>query len=340
VARALAFEGVSVAWRGGPERERAMRLFSDSEALTNEVDQPHARGFLSTMRGSACYFWGEFKAGREHSERAEQILRERCTGVALEIGNAQLYSMMCMHYLGEVGLVRDKVRVAMKEAEARGDLYTQTNFRGRIVPYMLLAADDPAEARRELTEAMKRWPERVYVQHLVELLAHASIDLYTGDGPGAYRRVLDRWPAIKGAFLMRIQLIYLNMLYIRGRSALAAAVKGPDRAALLRSVTRDAQLIEKEAMAWATPWDSLLRAGVAKLSGQEDAAAEQLASAAVAFDALDMALHASASRLRRGQLLGGDEGRRLVSEAESWMAAKSIRNADRTAAIMIAGFAD
>ena len=78
--------------------------------------------------------------------------------------------------------MRDKMRTAIQEAESLGNLHAETSFRGRILPYVLLAADNPTGARRELSEAMKRWPKNVYVQHLVELLAHASIDLYTAMG--------------------------------------------------------------------------------------------------------------------------------------------------------------
>ena len=136
---------------------------------------------------------------------------------------------------------------------------------------------------------------------------------------------------------MRVQLIHLNMLYIRGRAALAAAETTSNRGRLLRSATRDAVLIEREAMAWAQPFGTLLRAGVARLSGNVDAAAELLAAAADAFDSADMALHAAASRLRRGQLISGDEGRELARGAEAWMSSKAILNPDRTAAIMISG---
>jgi tetratricopeptide (TPR) repeat protein len=338
VARALAFEGGTEAWTGRSRRGRVNELFADAEALAGAVARPHVNALIPMLRGGACYFLGEFKEGLGHCERAEQLLRERCTGVAWELGTTQLYNMMCMHYLGELGRMREKADLAIWEAESRGDLYAQTSFRGRILPYVLLAADRPSEARRELTLAMKGWPAGVYIQHLVELLADASIDLYCGDGASAYRRVLDRWRAIQRVFLLRMQLLLLNMLYVRGRSALAAALQASGREPLLKSAERDARLIEREATTWATPWAKLLRAGVAQLRGDAEGAARMLATAAADFDAADMALHAAASRLRRGQLIGGDEGQALVREAESWMKSKSIRNPDRTAAIMVAGF--
>src|SRR5262249_1832631 len=47
-----------------------------------------------------------------------------------------------------------------------------------------------------------------------------------------------------------------------------------------------------------------------------------------------MALHAAVARRRRGQLLGGSDGRALVESADAWMQTKGIRNPARTAALL------
>lgn len=59
-----------------------------------------------------------------------------------------------------------------------------------------------------------------------------------------------------------------------------------------------------------------------------------LAAAERAFDGADMALHAASARWRRGELLGGDQGRALVQQAEAWMAGQRIRNPARMAAML------
>jgi hypothetical protein len=51
-----------------------------------------------------------------------------------------------------------------------------------------------------------------------------------------------------------------------------------------------------------------------------------------------MHLYAACARRRRGQLLGGDAGRRLVEEADAWMSGQAIRRPDRMADLLAPGF--
>jgi hypothetical protein len=50
-----------------------------------------------------------------------------------------------------------------------------------------------------------------------------------------------------------------------------------------------------------------------------------------------MKLHAMAMRRRRGELLGGDEGRALIAAADEWMTSQGIRNPVRMAAMIVPG---
>ena len=47
-----------------------------------------------------------------------------------------------------------------------------------------------------------------------------------------------------------------------------------------------------------------------------------------------MALHAAVARFRRGQWLGGDEGRAVVESTGAYMNAQRIRNPERMAAML------
>ena len=57
------------------------------------------------------------------------------------------------------------------------------------------------------------------------------------------------------------------------------------------------------------------------------------------FESADMGLFAASARRQLGQLRGGDEGRLLIEQADTWMSAQSIRNPARMASCLAPGFA-
>ena len=71
---------------------------------------------------------------------------------------------------------------------------------------------------------------------------------------------------------------------------------------------------------------ALARAGISSLSGEREKAIAFLSGAADAFDGADMALYSAVTRLRRGELVGGDEGRRSDRSAVEWMSSQNVRN--------------
>ena len=128
---------------------------------------------------------------------------------------------------------------------------------------------------------------------------------------------------------------------MRARSALAlAAASPPMRAGLLDAAARDADRIGRQKLGLTQPVSRLLEAGVASLDGRTDRALQALGEAIDGFETLEMALHAAAARWRRGQLLGGNDGRSLRTAAESYMRSEAIKKPDRMVAMLAPGFPD
>ena len=67
--------------------------------------------------------------------------------------------------------------------------------------------------------------------------------------------------------------------------------------------------------------------------------AMKIEAAEAGFVASDTALYAAAARRRRGQLLGGEEGKELVAAADTWMRSEGIVRPDRVAAMIVPGCA-
>jgi hypothetical protein len=229
----------------------------------------------------------------------------------------------------------------LREAAERGDLYATIAHATGLPNMVWLAGGDPEEARRQTEEAMRRWSRQTFqVAHWWHLLAETQIDLYQGEGVRALDRMHDAWPQLKASLLLQVQLTRLEAWHLRARAALRAAevATGSTRTDLLEAAERDAGRIERERMPWSDPLAALLRAGVAAARGQVERAEGLLAGAVPGCEAAGMALYAAAACHRRGELLGGDEGRALGREVAAWMRGQGVIDPGRMVAMLAPGF--
>ncbi len=226
----------------------------------------------------------------------------------------------------------------LKDAHLRGDLYEETNLRARVAYAVLLVLDKPEKARQEIRETLARWSHRgYYVQHYYDLFGQAEIDLYEGNVEAAWQRVVSNWPAFRRSLLRRIQLVFLESCHLHARTVLAAVAAGKLSGRHLKLAERDARHIERAAMPWSDPFAQLIRASVAALRGDTHTAVAFLASAESGFETTDAGLYSAAARSRRGELVGGTEGERLITEAEAWMTSKRVANPVRLRMLLAPG---
>jgi hypothetical protein len=254
------------------------------------------------------------------------------------MATAQRFLLYALMNLGEIAELRRRLPLVLATAREQGNRYLTTDLR-TAMNIAWLIDDDPERARAEVDEAMREWSQESFVlQHYYALQARTHVDLYTGDGPSAWTRVEEQWPAMKGSLLLRIQTVRIEAWYFRARSAIAAAASGEDASSLLSVADRAARRIDGERMAWSAPVASLLRAGTARMRGQVDRADTHLSEAVNAFERVDMHLLTAVARRRLGELRGGDEGRRLVREADAWMTRQRIAEPRRIARMLAPGF--
>jgi hypothetical protein len=137
--------------------------------------------------------------------------------------------------------------------------------------------------------------------------------------------------------LLRIQSVRIESAFLRARCALAAAVADGDKEAMLADAEQMARRIEKELMMWGDPIAKLIRANASWIRGESEPAISLLGSAAVEFEAADMALLAMVARRCLGELVGGDEGNTEVSGAKEWMTRQNIRAPERMTSMYAPG---
>jgi hypothetical protein len=342
VARALAIEGCYVAMRGRKGMKRARRLIAASRTLAERVKEPYALALATLAAGAAAWLDGRWREARRLSETAEQVLRDRCTGVDWEILITQLFDLASLFFLGEVAALSRRLPPLLEEAEGRKNLLRAAMLRVGFLSHIpWLAADQPARARQDLEDGLSGWRRGQfdYLQLWVRA-ARADIALYSGDVPAGATSVARPWRAFAKALDGFVQVGYIRGLDTRGRVRLAAAARASDpgeRRALVARAERHARAILRHRTRWGDPLALLLRAGVAATRGDRDRARPLLEAAEVGFAAAEMALHAAAAQRRRGELIGGDVGRALLASSDAWMAEQGIRSPERMTGMLAPG---
>jgi hypothetical protein len=240
--------------------------------------------------------------------------------------------------MGELAEARRHCLMLLVDAEERGDLYTTVNLRIGHCTTLWLAADDVEAARRHVREAMASWSQSgFFLQHYRAMLAEANIALYVGDGEAAYQVVEHGWGALRRSFLMNVQYIRADALFVRARCALASA-SGSRHSVRIAEAARLAVKLDREAMPWTDALAALVRAGIAAARGDCADAIAQLRVAVTSAEAADMGLHAAVARLRLGENIGGREGEALLGEARAWMSAQEVRLPERLMEMLAPGF--
>jgi hypothetical protein len=229
--------------------------------------------------------------------------------------------------MGELREISERLPTLLKDARERNDLYATTNLNNVVLPMIYLANDEPDRIAAEVYAAEPPPRQEFHVQHYARLSDLSQTDLYCGRASAAWERIEAQWSALAASFLLRVQQIRIFVHFLRGRTALmAAAEMSSKRATLLACAERDCQKLAREKMPWATGLHLLLKACLVEAQGNNAQALLLFERAAEQLDRVSMGLHAAAARRRQGSLLGGDGGQRLVSLADSWMAAQTVKN--------------
>ncbi len=337
VTRALAFEQVQTAARGGAGGERSVQIAKQAEEIAQRLGHPYAIGLTIWARGVDAYLSGSWRKCAEICGRATEVLRDRCTGTTWEQTMANRYKLSALMHLGELAEVSRQVPSLLSAALEQGNLFGAMDLRTRL-NVIWLAADEPDKARAEVIEALKSWPqEGFHLQHYSSLHALIQIEIYTGDVEVARKHVEGQWEALENSMLFHTPGVGVEAMQLRSRAALATSGDGRDDGKL-RLIEKMARKMEKVNMSWSKPYATLLRAAVAQQRADAGKAVTLLSEAVQMFERAEMRLYAAAARRRLGEKLGGERGRQLIIEADTWMAEQKIKNPEALTKMLAPGF--
>ncbi|WP_395843894.1 protein kinase [Cystobacter fuscus] len=340
-ARGLAVLGLVTVARGTPaDVEAGNLMFAEGERILSAGgDDPYLTGLYKVTRGTAEMSLGHWRVADRLLTEGDQLLQERCAGIAWEISQAR----MCDVYsLGQLGLLREAASRGnrwSRLAEETGDLFGGVSLEIHTSD-ALLAADQPEAALEQLRRALSKWSSELFTpQNLYGVVDSAKCELYKGDAAAAWTLIEGAWQTALAANAMGWQFTRVQGLHFRAGAALALAGQRPsERERLLAIVSQETQQMRQEGRHYARASAALLLGGLAMTRGQPEEALRELESALAGFTEADMALYAACARWHKGRLLGGDEGRTLVAEAEAVMHEQGIRHAERWVDVFAPGF--
>jgi hypothetical protein len=317
IALALANQAMMCAFFGGAGRHHIGKLLRAAWALSHRTQNPLARANVALCRGGIALAEGRPFTAIRVCDRAERLLRDRCTGIAWELGTAQIFSLSTRRRLGLHLEYGRRLPQLLDDAQARGDLFVATHVRVRSHAY-LLSLDQPDRALDEFYQAMEGWPPMeewqqhgFHLQHYWFLVGQIEIALYRGDSLEAWRLVTQHESGLRHSLLLQADILLMDWLYVRARSALAAAVASGrgnprDARALLREAEGDARRLGRIKRHTARGMGNLVRAGVAAVKGRTEVALELLATAERDFVAAGMKTLLAVARCRRARLCGSE----------------------------------
>jgi hypothetical protein len=333
-ARALASELPHLAFTHRGEK-RLASLTRRVRALAAEIDDPELSAVLEVCLYFASHIRGRWRDSADHAARAEQLVRDHVRQRWM-LCSVQIHRVAASWYLGETATIVELMPRYLAEAEALGDANTLELLRVTRGNLYWLILGRPGEARAMANTATSRddGATQFHVHDYLRLQAHVQIDLYEGAGRAAHERMEEAWPAFERSLLRRSRPLRIESLFLRARSALAAAADGgPDRAALVALARRTAARLAAEPLPWAHVVAGAVHAGAAHVTGEADLAA-RLADAAAAATTAGMHLLARAADHRRGAWCGEPA---LAAEAAAALRREKIADPEAVVRLLLPG---
>jgi hypothetical protein len=336
IIRAMAFEAVYSANLHRRSRARSNMLFERVAELSSRAGSLEAEGFVLVARGITCYLFGEWKQATAILTQAEILIMEHCPGDAQELDNARVFAFNSLAYLGELPELARRLLTLVEDAYERGDVYAQTMLSLRK-SMMYLVADKPIDAKISAAQAITHWSRAGFqTPHYVALHRETEADLYLNEATLSRTRLLSSWADLRRSLYLIHRSGRIEMRYLRARTALAVAAI-QDRRQMLQAASRDAADLERSRLNWGKALAGLIRASVSATAGETAKSIDQLIRVERDLSQADMMLHLAVARRRRGELVGGSEGRALISDAETWMTNQGIVNPPQYTAMLLPG---
>ncbi len=334
----LALEAVQRVLADPDGYPRARQLLDRSRELAARCGDPHAEAMTLTAEAGTAYFCGRMGDAFRHAVQAEDILESRCIGVAWELAATRIWSLSALSYSGRWKEYTARLDAVLRAAERNGDRYAQCALPLSTGCYGIhLAADRPEAARRVLDEKIALWrrpaldyPRLGHWKGTVETL------LYEQHYEEAWQTVSTMWALWRHSLVLHVHLARFLAEMLRARCALGLHSVSPDPS-LLGVAERFVRWSTRSSAVLVQGWGLLIDAAMKVSAGQRERAVAKLQLAEQRLDEVGALQVVAVSVRRRGELIGGTEGSRLVRLADQQFLDLGVTNPARMTARFLPG---
>jgi serine/threonine protein kinase len=342
ISRALALEADLLAAMA--KRDRATRLLARLDELTRDLDSPAAPSQLLTTRAFIDFFvHNNFRRALEQWNEAITSYRAVIGRAGFELDTVSLFSCWSLYYLGEIGELSRRVPAMAEAAVRSGNRYTAVTLRCAF-PLAWLARLEPEAIESDLDAALTSWTTAAgnyQLQHMLALCSRIDIALYRRRPDDVTERIAREHKLVRRAMLDRPPLQALLVRSSYARHAIALAVAAPPRSSerreALQQARRHVRVFRRAPIGIAVPTATMFDGLIAEVDGDRDGAIAAFRACLPGLEQCDTHLFANAVRARLGRLVGGDEGRALVSDVHAWLAREGVREPETMLSMLVPG---
>ena len=341
IAQGSGHGGRVIARPRGTTTRRSPPSCTPRKRSPRRLDSPYLRGMVAMVRGAALLMQGQWRPACRSLDQAEQLFRNRCTGVTWERDTVHNFMLWALIQLGEIAELKRRWTVLYRESQERGDLYARHDAHGLLHDHDHARPATRRSSRNDELEAFvdRRDQERFNLQHSSAFESLIHLYLYRGDVSNAWARLIAIWPAYSRSMLLAHQDDPDSICTSCGAGPRWPWRKKPSIHRFFSSQAHDdARSLEREGQPWALAHAHYLKAGIAACEGDSIRAIRELTLAVEDYDRAEMPLRAQILRFRLGEIQSDIETRAIHDKAEQWITGQGIVSPARWAGMYAPGF--
>jgi len=340
VVEGLTTEIMYTSTEGLSATARVEELIRCARGIELTRTQPSSQAHFARALAAYALLTGRFAQAAESAALAEEIYRERCSGVTGPLNLARCIWAPAVLFMGDFPAATSALTTWLQNARERDDLEAEAQLAVYRL-YGALADGETALVRDGIAPMLARWqPKRREPAEMTAVHVLAVLEFYERASPEALSAVRELYEPFFGSFMVRVQLYRVVVMGYCANLELGMAAQGYERTARLRRAESLARRLAGEKVRYADALSHLAFAGVAWLRGNLDTAASQLKLACAEFEADRQVLWAACARMRLGQLLGGSEGAMHRASAAEAMTLRGVASPERFVAVYAPGYSD